>query len=339
MRRFSVIFILIMFMFYTAACSTQNSTTQKYLRALENTQNADTIQSKTEARISIDLSKASEEAKELLKNFKDISFNIDEIADNKNMRIESSNYISFGKLSWGTKIYVNGDEIFLKVNDKYLKLDSKDQSSIVSADGSINKEYRELVEEMSGIWKDTVQKEILTKEGNFIESTPDGDIKITQLSLELNDEKFKKILENLGLILSKSEIAKKTAIESAHRFGNVERLDEEEKNKVIADINEWFDKIQDNLKAYNNKFSVENLKLTAKIDKDSYIIDEVFEGEFVIKHQGEIRISFNVNTTRWDINRKLSVNIPQISEEDLIDEESLQEEMRETFSELFGTAK
>ncbi len=336
MKRFFGFLILVMLVFYTAACSLQNSTTQKYLIALENTQSADTMQSKTEAKISIDLSNASDEAKKDMENLQNITFNIDETVDNKNMKIESNNYISFGKYSWGTKFYVNGDEIFLKVNDKYVKLDSGDKGSFVSADGNINKEHKELADEVAVIWKDTVQKEILTGEGNFIESTPDGDIKITQLSLELNDEKSKKILESLAEVLSKSEMAKKTAIESAQRYGDIDKLDEEEKKKVITSISEWFDKLPENMKDYNEKFSIENLKLTAKIDKDSYIIDEVFEGEFVIKHEGEIRISFNVNTTRWDINKKLSVNIPQISEEDLIDEESFNKEMDETFSELFG---
>lgn len=336
MKRLIIPLILVIFMFYSVACSLQNSTTQKYLKALENTQNADTMKSKTESKISIDLSKESDEVKKGLENLENITLNIDETVDNKNLRAELNGYISFGKYSWGSKIYINGDEAFLKVNDKYVKLDSDDNVAFVSADGDINKEYKELADEIAVIWKDTVQKEILSGEGNFIESTPDGDIKITQLSLELNDEKSKKILESLAGVLSKSEIAKKTVIESAQKYGNFEKLDEGGKEKLITNISEWFDKLPENMKDYNEKFNIENLKLTAKIDRDSYIIDEVFEGEFIIKHEGEIRISFNVNTTRWDINKEINVNIPQIREEDLMDEGSFDEEMDETFSELFG---
>ncbi len=336
MKKLIIPLILVLFMFYTVACSMQNSTTQKYLKALENTQNADTMQTKTESEISIDLSKASDEASKYLENFKDIKINVDETVDNKNKLVESNSYLSFGKYSWGTKVYINGDDAFLKVNDKYVKLNSDNSGEFTSADGDLNEDCKELINEIAVIWKDTVQKEILTREGSFIESTPDGDIKITQLSLELNDEKTKKILEGLAGVLSKSEVAKKTAIESAKKYGNIEKLDEEGKKKVITNISEWFDQLPENMKDYNEKFSIENLKLTAKIDKDSFIIDEVFEGEFVIKHEGEIRISFKVNTTRWDINKKLNVNIPQISEEDLMNEENFDKEMDETFSELFG---
>ncbi|WP_010252330.1 hypothetical protein [Acetivibrio cellulolyticus] len=336
MKKLVIPVIVVMFMFYTVACSMLGSTTQKYLGALNNTQKADTMQSKTESKITIDLSKASDEAKKNFENFKDITFNVDETVDNKSKRSETNCFIGFGKYSWGTKLYIDGDKAFLKVNDKYAKMTPQDNGTIVSADGKINKEYQELGNELATIWKDTVQKEILTGEGNFIESTPDGDVKITQLSLELNDEKSKKILDSLAGVLSGSEIAKKTAIENVKKYGNYEKSDEEEKKEVINNISEWFDKLPENMKDYKEKFSIENLKLTAKIDKDSYIIDETFHGEIVIKYEGEIRISFDINTTRWNINREVNVNIPEISEKDLMNESNFDEEMDETFSELFG---
>lgn len=332
MKKIFISVVIIAFMFSVVACSMLNSTTQKYLNALNNTQKVDTLESKTESKITIDLSKASDEVKKNLDNFKEITFNVDESIDNKNKKIETNNYISFGKYSWGTKVYIDGDDAYMKINDKYLELNAVGDDD-AQEDSELKKEYEEFSKELAAIWKESIQKEILTGEGNSIESTPDGDIKVTQLSLELNDEKTKNILDSLAGLLSKSEIMKKLAVENAKEYAPIE---ETEKEEMVENINSWFDKLPENMKDYKEKFFVENLKLTAKIDRDSYIIEEMFEGEIVLKLDGEIRIKFNTSTTRWNINREVKVNIPKITEEDLIDEQGFDDEMKETFEELFG---
>ena len=335
MKKLIIPVVALVFMFYAVACSMLNSTTQKYLNALNNTQKADTFESKTESKITIDLSKASDEAKKSLDNFKDIAFNVDETIDNKNKKMEVNNYINFGKYAWGTKLYVNGEEAFIKVNDKYAKLSPLGDGEFALGDSEISKEYEEVTKQLASIWKESVQKEILSGEGNTIESTPDGDIKVTQLSLELNDEKTKNILDSLAGLISKSEIMKKTALENAEKYAQIEESDKQGKEELTKNISDWFDKLPENMKDYKEKFTVENLKLTAKIDKDSYIIEEMFEGEIVIKLEGEIRIKFYTSTTRWNINKQVNVNIPEISEEDLLDNGDFDEEMKETFMELF----
>lgn len=336
MKKLIIPVVALVFVFYAVACSMLNSTTQKYLNALNNTQKADTFESKTESKITIDLSKASDEAKKSLDNFKDITFNVDETIDNKNKKMEVNNYINFGKYAWGTKLYVNGEEAFIKVNDKYAKLSPLGDGEFALGDNKINKEYEEIKKQLASIWKESIQKEILSGEGNTIESTPDGDIKVTQLSLELNDEKTKNILDSLAGLLSRSEFMKKTAIENAEKYSQLEEFDNEGKAELTKNISDWFDKLPGNMKDYKEKFTVENLKLTAKIDKDSYIIEEIFEGEIVLKLEGEIRIEFNTSTTRWNINKEVNVDMPEISEEDLLDNGDFDEEMKETFMELFG---
>ncbi len=330
---FIPVFILMLF---AVSCSMLSSTTQKYLNALNNTQIADTLESKTESKISFDLSKASDKAKKSLGNFKEIKFNADESIDNKNKKMETNNYISFGKYSWGTKMYIDGDQAFMKVNDKYAKLNPVGKGSYADRYSQFKKEYEEFSKELTTIWKETVQKEILAGEGNTIESTPDGDIKVTQLSLELNDEKAKNILDSLAGLLFKSEVMRNLAIENADKYAQIKDTSKESEEELVKNINDWFDKLPENVKDYKEKFSVENLKLTAKIDKDSYIIEEMFEGEILLKLEGKIRIKFNTRTTRWNINREVNVNIPEITEKDLIDEESIDDEMKETFEELFG---
>jgi hypothetical protein len=128
---------------------------------------------------------------------------------------------------------------------------------------------------------------------------------------------------------------KKTAIENAEKYSQLEEFDNEGKAELTRNISDWFDKLPGNMKDYKEKFTVENLKLTAKIDKDSYIIEEIFEGEIVLKLEGEIRIEFNTSTTRWNINKEVNVDMPEISEEDLLDNGDFDEEMKETFMELF----
>jgi len=333
MKKVLITLVLFTIMFSCASCSMLGSTTQKYLNALNNTQTADTLESKTETRITIDLSKASDKAKKNLENLKEITFNSDESIDNKSEKMEMNNYISFGKYSWGTKMYINKDQVFMKINDKYAKLSSLQDGNYELENNELKKEYKEFSKELADIWKKSIQKEILSKEGNTIESTPDGDIKVTQLSLELNDEKAKNILDNLAKLLYESDTIKKLAVENAKEYAKIE---EEDKKELEKDINNWFNNLPQNMKDYKENFAIENLKLTAKIDKDSYIIEEMFEGEIVIKTEGEIRIKFNTSTTRWNINKEIDIDIPEITEENLIDEESFDDEMKETFEELFG---
>ncbi|MCX7923809.1 MAG: hypothetical protein N3B21_17630 [Clostridia bacterium] len=330
-KKILIFIVSAVFMINATACTMLLDTTNKYLSALNNTQNADSLQSKTECTVNIDLSKTNQETKKKLEKFKDITINMDETVDRKNQKEESNIFLSAGDIITTSKTYVDGDKIFMKLGDKYIQLYPDKEFEKKADIEKYVKDYEELYDGMAVIWKESVQNEILSSQGNSVEHTPDGDIKVTQLSLELTDDKAKNILSKLTDIVSKNESVKKMAAENTAKFFEGKATEAE----VNKNVDQWFKDLSENTNKAKEKFSLEKLKLTAKIDKDSYIIDETLEGTLVIKYEGEIRVNFNVHTSRWNINNEqVKVNIPQIKKEDLVDMKSFDKKSLEHFKQI-----
>jgi hypothetical protein len=198
-------------------------------------------------------------------------------------------------------------------------------------------EYAKVKDEIKRIWTESVKDEIIANEGNSFESTPEGDIKVNQLSLELTDQKAKNILDNIFNIISQNEAIKKFSNEMAIRFFDGEVSEEETKEGVEG----FFDKLADLNEEINDSFTINKLKLTAKIDKDMYIIDEMLEGELIIKDgtEGEAVLSFEINTTRWDIDRDIKIDIPKINENEIISGDEADDFLNDFFMKIKGDKK
>lgn len=329
-KRLLVVLLIGLMLISAASCGMVGSTTEKYSKAFNNTINAQTMQARTELKMKMDLSKASEEQREVLEQFKDVTLNVDESIDQKKGKADSNYYFSNGSFMVNMKLFVDGDDVFMKMpkfdsdsKAQYLKLEPKEAGFFATEDTESSQKYKEFFDELYKVWMDVVQNEIIASEGNSIESTPDGEIKVTQLSLGLTDQKVKNILDKLAQLVSRSEVVKESSIEMSKMYAD-ESISEEDMEKGTR---EFFDNIIDNVDKFNDTFTLEKLKLTAKIDKDLYIIDETLEGDLVIKDgtKGEVRISFDVHTTRWNIDKDIEVNIPEIKEDEIIHEEDFKD--------------
>lgn len=340
LKRLVSVLIITFFMFVSVSCSMFGSTTQKYINAFKNTESAKTMQTRTQLKVKVDLSKASDEVKKNLDQFKDITLNVDGSIDKRNNKQEASYYLSAGNIMTNFNVYVDEDNIYLKssfpdTGNKYLKLDPENSGLIVTQDSESFAEYNKFYNELVGIWKQSIQGEILESEGNSIESTPDGEIKVTQLSLELTDQKTKNILDKLTNLAAKSEVIKKSSIENGKMFAPEDISDE----VIEKGTKEFFENLPQNIGKYMEKFTIEKLKLTAKIDKDQYIIDETIEVEALINDDdaGEIRISFDIYTTRWNIDKDIKLSIPEINEDDTVSEDEFQEEALKFYKEFINS--
>lgn len=337
-KRFSAAFLIILLLFFTSSCVMQ-STAQKYLDSYNNTMKAETLQVRTEGRIGIDLSGASERQKEVLEGFKEISFNVDEALDHRNKLGESNYYINIGGNIINTRIFAQEDKIFMRFpgidsETRYIKFDLNEETFEESLNKELMGEYEKIKDELNRIWTETVKNEIIANEGNSFENTPEGDIKVNQLSFELTDEKAKNILGELLRLVSQNEAVKKFSIETGQRFSN----EEISKEDIEEGIEGLFDKLAGYDKEIKESFALNKLKLTAKIDKDRYIIDERLEGEIIIKDgaDGEAVVSFEINTTRWNINRDIDISIPAIDEDEIISEDEIDEFLNEFYSKMEG---
>lgn len=337
-KRTVVVFITLIFAMSLASCSMFGSTTEKYLKALKNTQNAKTMQSKTEQKIKVDYSKASDKVKSFFKDNKldEITINVDDSMDNRNNKAEESLFFSAGEIIASIKMYVDGDNVYLNApvagsEDKYFRLSPQDGGLFTEEGNEYFDSYDKFYKEMYEVWKNSVEGEILSSEGTSIQTTPDGDIKVTQLSLSLTDEKVKDILMKLAGLISQNEEMKKAYINMSKEF----IPETEDRDKAEKSIKEFLDNLPGKIEGINDKFVLEKLKLTAKIDKDYYIIDEILEADLVIKHEGELKISFYTHITRWNIDRDINVNIPEIHEDQIMQSKDIDKEISGDFKKMF----
>ncbi|MGI6778353.1 MAG: hypothetical protein ACOX7R_10185 [Acetivibrionales bacterium] len=318
LKKSILIIIIIICSIVCVSCNMFSSATDKYLKAFEITSGVKSLNSKTECRISIDASKASPELKNRLEPFKEVSFNIDQATDNMAKKSETRVFIDVGEIMMDMLMYCNHDRVLLKsiiTGNKYISLIPKLEKLEEPPVSENYYKYEKLYEELAVIWKESIKNEILSKEGSMVKNTPDGDIKVTQLSLELTDERAKAILGKLADFLSRDEIIKEMFVESGIQYIN-DSISHDRKIKVLEDM---LEKLPETIKELEDKFLLEKLKFTARIDRDYYIIDETVEMRLLIKDPKEIRIGLVANTTRWNINRPVEVNVPEVYQDELID--------------------
>lgn len=342
LKKIVAIITVIYFLFVMTACSMLGSPTKKYLEAFMKTEAAATLEAKSTYKIGLDTSKASDEIKQKLDNMKNISINIDKVVDNRNRKMVLNSFFSVGDATATSKAILDGDNILMQMpfqRGKYLRLYASGKDSPNNKNNQNFETYKKLFGNISDLWKNEIEKEILANEGSSIENTPDGDIKVTQLSLELTDERAKNILRKLAEIVSRDEALKKSFIDNAAGYIQGNMSDVEKKKQM----EEWFSTLPEKLDEIKDKFSVEKLKLAARVDRDSYIIDETLECTLIIKIDGELRMDISSHTTRWNIdNTSLRFDIPQIRREDIIDSKDsvfMSPDMMKRFSEGMNGGK
>jgi hypothetical protein len=318
-KRIFAIITAAAFLLSAAACSMMLNPTQKYLMAFTRFMETDSCQEALEGSIRLDLSKASEKAQSELKQFKDIKFNLDSKVDGKNKKSEFNAFITLGETIMNTKLYADGGILYMQAydrEDQFIRFNSAGGTQ-GNADHSKNfAAFEQLFHEMGGIWKNSIEKEILSSSGNSIEHTPDGDIKVTILSLELTDEKSKRILELLVETAVKNQAFTDQALSNAvmsMQNGKTREEKEREMEKAFTEFPETLRKVKD-------KYTLEKLQLQAKVDSDNNIIDQTLDGTIVIKSEGELRIDFHLHSKKWNINSSsVKVVIPTITNENTID--------------------
>ncbi len=297
----------LIFMFTAVSCSIGEGTTKKYLDAMQKTDRADSYRQNSKITLNLDLSKASEKTKKDLEKYKDITVNNDESVDNKNKISMSDQYVKAGDLSLSIRQYISGNNIYIKFpdgSDKYVKIDLQDK---MNENAVKEKASSEFYQKTYKIWEDFARNELITDEGEAIENTADGDIKVTLLTIKLTDDKAKGVLAKIADVLSKDEAMKKSIMDNQKMYNK--------NSQKAAETSKKFEEILNNLPQYfeknKDKVAVENLKLTAKIDRDSYIISQTISGTIILKTDGEIKIDFEMNSVKSDINTgKIKIKIP-----------------------------
>jgi hypothetical protein len=291
------------------------SATQKYLKAMNNISKIDSYESLSILNINFDLDEASKEDKKNLNDIKKISLNMDTKYSNGDFIQEI--FFDSNEMVMDNTIYVFDNKAYLKssfTDEKYMDLNEYNFEEE-------NEEDKNLTEDVYSIWKDSIENEIMEEEGNSIITTPDGDIKVNQVSLSLNDKKVKKIIKEIVKLIDENDSLKDSVISSIKTYSD-SKSDEE-------NFESWFENLSETLDKYEDNIEINKLTLNAKYNKDNYILEQSFEGEIIIKNDGVIKVDFDYSMKNWNINKDVNLDIPDIKDNDIISPEGVD------FSELY----
>lgn len=324
MKKILAIFLASMLVLSLAACNTDNLA--EYKKALEKTEQISKGQFSTELSMIMDYNTddlTAEEIKEL-NYFKDMSGSFNVVYDNEAGKSVLRNYMSFGGLGFDFDMYINGEEIIMKlpVVGKYIKmneLNSFDIDEEAYGQAIISEETMKAIAEK---WVGLMKEEDVFKGKDIILTTPDGEVKTTEYTITLSDEQIRTLVKESVAIAAKDETLKQFYDEYVLVNFNEEEITFEE----------MLESIEDNIENY----MVEDFKYTALVDIDGYIVSENISYKIKSTKTDLILkgMNYNLDMKTWDINKEQSFDFPVITEENTVDADNM-EEIPDLMKDLF----
>lgn len=327
MKKLLLIIITLLLAVSLAGCGANNL--EDYKKAVEKT---DQIQKgRTAGEFSLEMNfnteGMTEEQIKQLNYFKRMSGGFDVVYDDEAEKGIFRNYMNFGGLGFDYDIYVNGNEVFMKlpIIGKYMKLDEM-QAQMDSA----QYEEMELISEesqkaISEKWLGILRDEDIFKGRDIVLTTPDGEVKTTEYTIKLNDEQIKSLAAYSADILSKDEKLKENYRKYIQE--NVEHMEDKSLEQVFSDL-------KDNMM----EFTVESFNYTGYVDIDGYLVNETVEFSMKSENSGKAameRFSFRLDVKNWDINRAQKFEFPELTEENTLNIDEIDKNMPSVMEDLF----
>ncbi|WP_432662927.1 hypothetical protein R9X47_20360 [Wukongibacter baidiensis] len=331
MKRVLLVLLSVILIISLVACKKNDF--DAYIKAVNKTNEIKRGQESINYKMNIDFDTeglTSEEIKDL-KYFKNFESKFNLTFDNDLNKTIGRNYFNFGGLGFDMTFYNNGKESFIKmpILGKYLVLDEKLMGNYLE-DKDIKNEGKECIsektiEELGQNWIDTIKRDDVFAGKDSVMTTPEGEVKVTEYTIKLTGEQFKKLLTESGDILLKDKELKET-IEAYVRKSVKEELD--------FNFNDAISNFKEAIK--ESKF--ENLSYIAFIDIDGYIVKEKIEfnirftGE---KHEGMNGFEYYLEMNRWDIEKEQEFKFPELTEENTMDTDEIDQGIPFMFESLF----
>lgn len=316
MKKLLSILLIALLVLSLAACNTDNLV--EYKKALEKTEQLAKGQMSGEISMIMDFKTddmTAEEIKDLnYFNKMEGSFNVsfDEEAEKSIFR----NYMNFGGLGFDFDMFIDGEEIIMKlpVVGKYIditNLQSTAQINEEDFDEQIISD--ETLKAITDKWVGLMKEDDVFKGKDIILTTPDGEVKTTEYTITLSDEQIRTLVTESAAIAAKDETLKQF-------------YDEYVKVKIDGEeitFDEMIKAIEDNAEDY----MVDNFKYTALVDIDGYIVNENIV--FKIKSTNEDLmlkgIDYNMDIKTWDINKDQTFEFPVLTDENTIKPDNMDE--------------
>lgn len=320
--------ILVLMVILLTACNTNNLA--EYKKAAEKTEQIASGQTTGEFLLITEFNSEGltpEEIREL-NYIKDMSGSFSVVFNDDEEKSIIRNYFNFGGLGYDFEVYINGEEMFMKlpVVGKYMKIDDmsafgeemyQQEDDVISED---------TVSQFSKKWLSLMNEEDVFKGKDIVVTTPDGEVKTKKYVIKLNDEQIKALLKDSVEILSKDNDLKKLYEENIRTIA--EPLEDKTFEEALLDI-----------KNNTDKYYVENFTFTAYVDIDGYIVNQIIELLLKAKDvdKGGIEsFSYSLNIKNWDINKKQSFDFPVLTDENTMNIEDMDAEMPASMKDFFN---
>jgi hypothetical protein len=308
-------------------CSLFKKPSASYLDAFGNTYEAKSYESKQEMIIEVNTENASQEVIEDFKDIKRIIFIQDEKIDNDKEKGIISFYLNFGEMPISYDLFHYDGNVYMKhpfKDDRYISYSEEDENN--------SDIYSETYQELFDIWNEAMREELIVSEGSTVKQTPDGNVKIKLVSVELNDTKLKNILRKVLVPLLKNQEVLKDIIDSIPTG-----IADMSKEEIEKNIEEYMKNLPENMIKLNNSIFLEDFKVVSGINKDDFIIDQTISGKLTItdKEGGKTVITIESTLTRWNINGNIDMDLPDIKPENIMTDEEI-EEMNESFEKFYN---
>ncbi len=331
-RKITIILTLLLIsLMLLTACNTNNLA--EYKKAFDKTEGITKGQTLGEFTITTEINQdglTAEEMKEL--NYvKDMesSFSVmfDESAEKKIIR----NYMNFGGLGYDFEVYINREEMSLKlpVVGKYLRIDEKmisENEEYYHAGAKIISDGTKT--EFTKKWLSLMNQEDVFKGKNIVLTTPDGEVKTTEYTIKLNDEQLKTLVKDSAEILLKDESLKAFYEKNININTGTEEI-----------VNKSFEEFINDILRGAEEFNVENFSYKALVDIDGYIVNQIIDISLKAidaQREGVIGIHYNLDIKTWDINKDQNFEFPVLTDDNTINTDEMKENMPAGMEDYFS---
>lgn len=315
MKKIMTILLAAMLVLSLAACNTDNLA--EYKKALDKTDQITKGQFSADFTMKMDYNTDDMTAEEIkdLNYFKDMNGTFNVVYDDEVEKTILRNYMNFGGLGFDFDMYINGEQIVMKlpVVGKYIEMN--EQNSVNIDEEPYNQAILsdETMKSIADKWVGLMKSDDVFRGKDIIVTTPDGEVKTTEYTITLSDEQIRTLVKESVEIAAKDETLKQFYDEYV-----VINIDEDK-----FTFEEMLKSFKDNIKNY----SIESFKYTALVDIDGYIVSENIS--FAIKSTKSdlfLRgVDYNLDMQNWDINKNQDFVFPELTEDNTLDTDNMEE--------------
>lgn len=212
-KKYLKIFIVLLVLILVVGCSDQSY--EEYQKAVEKTENLESGKYSIEIQYQTNFNEEElsvEEFKEL-SNFSNFKFSGVNIFNRLDDAIRFYGNLESSNLGLDIEYYQKGQKKYLKIPilGKYIDLNDFNTEELAqemsfdvngNIDININEEAFERIERL---WAEAIQEENVFKGKKSLLETPDGDVKVTEYSIEFSNELLKDLLKETMIILEISD--------------------------------------------------------------------------------------------------------------------------------------